>query len=273
MAPKINGETRLVPIIGEPITNVRSPEWLSQEFAERGCQEICVPMQVGAQALERVLEGLSSTPTVVGLLVTMPHKQSIYRHCATTSERARLLKTVSVMRRNPDGSWHGDVLDGNSFVKAQIDQGARPEGARVLLLGAGGAGSAIGVALLEAGVRELRVHDADSSRGTQLVDVLNSLGRGRVQLGAPDPTGCDMICNATPMGMKEADPLPVRADLLAPATFVGDVIAGHGETALLRAARAAGCRTANGDQMVAAVIGMTVDFFTAATRPPASQAA
>ncbi len=59
---------------------------------------------------------------------------------------------MSVIRRNPDGTWHGDMLDGLAFVKAQIDHGAQPKGARVLLVGAGGAGSAIAIALLEAGV-------------------------------------------------------------------------------------------------------------------------
>jgi shikimate dehydrogenase len=70
-----------------------------------------------------------------------------------------------------------------------------------------------------------------------------------------------MVCNATPMGMAEGDPLPIAADLLAPSMFVGDVIAGHGETALLSAARAAGCKTANGDQMVEAAQEMMLDFF------------
>jgi shikimate dehydrogenase len=69
-----------------------------------------------------------------------------------------------------------------------------------------------------------------------------------------------MVCNATSLGMSEGDPLPVDADLLIPSMFVGDVIAGHGETPFLAAARAAGCKTANGDQMVEAVQEMMLDF-------------
>ena len=78
--------------------------------------------------------------------------------------------------------------------------------------------------------------------------------------GPPDPTDCDMVCNATPLGMNEGDPLPVDGDLLASSMFVGDVIAGHGLTPLLAAAEAAGCRTANGGQMVEAVQELMVDF-------------
>ncbi len=114
--------------------------------------------------------------------------------------------------------------------------------------------------MLETGVRELIIHDTNEARVAGLLALVAGAGRGQVTPGPPDPTGCDMVCNATPLGMAEGDPLPVAADLLAPSTFVGDVIAGHGETPLLSAARAAGCKTANGDQMVEAVQEMMLDF-------------
>lgn len=260
MLEKLSGETRLFPIIGDPIRYVKSPERLTSGFAARGHNCICVPMQVPDGTLASVMHGLTLIPNIAGLLVTMPHKFTAYSYCATSSERSRLLKVVSVMRRNADGSWHGDMLDGLAFVQAQQDQGAQPEGARVLLLGAGGAGSAIAITLLEAGVRQLIIHDPNADRVAALLALVADLGRGRVTAGPADPTGCDMVCNATPLGMTAGDPLPVAADLLAPSMFVGDVIAGHGETPLLAAARAAGCKTANGDQMVEAVQGMMLDF-------------
>lgn len=260
----LNGETRLFPIIGDPVTYARSPEVLTRNFAARGRNAVCIPMQVPDGALDGAMRGLSLIPNVDGLLVTMPHKFTAHAYCATSSETSRLLNVVSVMRRNPQGSWHGDMFDGLAFVKAQKDQGARPEGARVLLIGAGGAGSATAIALLASGVRELIVHDTDEDRVAQLMERLSDLGRNRLHAGPPDPTGCDMVCNATPMGMADSDPLPVDAALLEPSAFVGDVVAGHGETPLLRAARARGCRTANGDQMVEAVQEMMLDFMLGA---------
>jgi len=264
MEQTLNGETRLYPIIGDPIVYARSPELLSASFARRGRNAVCVPMQVPQGALDEVMRGLSRVGNVDGLLVTMPHKHDVHAWCSSVSRTSQLLKVVSVMRRNPDGSWHGDSRDGASFVKAQVDQGARPHGARVLLIGAGGAGSAIAISLLEAGVKELIVHDIDEARVGALIDLLADLGRGRVRSGAPDPAGCDMVCNATHLGMAEGDPLPVRPELLAPPMFVGDVIAGHGVTPFLQAAQAAGCHTANGDQMVEAVQEMMVDFMLGA---------
>lgn len=260
MPDMLSGETRLFPIIGDPIVFVKSPQQLTTGFAARGHNSVCVPMQVPQGSLDGVMHGLSLVPNVDGLLITMPHKFGAFSHCATASERARLFGVVSVMRRNKDRSWHGDMLDGLAFVKAQQDNGARPEGARVLLVGAGGAGSAIAIALLQAGVRELIVHDTDGARVAHLIALLADIGGGRITAGPPDPTGCDIVCNATPMGMAAEDKLPVAPHLLTASMFVGDVVAGHGVTPLLRAAREAGCKTADGVQMVAAVQAMMLDF-------------
>ena len=96
---------------------------------------------------------------------------------------------------------------------------------------------------------------------------LSGHGQGNVATGPPDPTGCDMVCNATPLGMNDDDPLPVDADLLTSSMFVGDVIGGHGLTPLLAAAEDAGCSTANGDQMVKAVQELMLDFMVGKRTP------
>jgi shikimate dehydrogenase len=259
----LSGASRLFPIVGDPIKYAKAPRSFTATFAKRDFDGLCVPMQVPADDLDAVMVGLTAMRNVDGILVTMPHKFTAFGYCATSSARARTLGVVNVIRRNADGTWHGDMLDGLSFVKAQRDRGARPEAARALLVGAGGAGSAIAVALLEAGVRELVIHDTDASRVAALLEKLVDLGQGRASSGPPDPTGCDLVCNATPMGLEEGDPLPVDASLLTPSMFVGDVIAGHGETPYIAAAKAAGCRTANGEDMVEAGLDLMADFMIA----------
>jgi shikimate dehydrogenase len=260
MFNQLSGATRLFPIIGDPVKYAESPVRLTRTFAGRGHNGICVPMQVPAGELDVVMAGLTAAVNVDGILVTMPHKFAAFAHCATRSERARRLGVVSVIRRNPDGTWHGDMLDGLAFVKAQRDRGAHLAGARALLVGAGGAGSAIAVELLAAGVSVLVIHDADEQRVSTLLDLLADVGDGRVITGPPDPARCDLVFNATPMGMGGGDPLPVDAALLTPSMFVGDVIAGHGVTPFLKAAQAAGCRTASGGHMVEAVQELMADF-------------
>jgi shikimate dehydrogenase len=260
MFNQLSGATRLFPIIGDPVKYLESPVRLTRTFEERDYNGVCIPMHVTAEGLDVVMASLSATLNVDGILVTMPHKFAVFAHCATSSERARTLGVVSVIRRNPDRTWHGDMLDGLAFVKAQRDRGAHLEGARALLVGAGGAGRAIALALLEAGIRELIVYDAVASRVAILLDLIADLGDDRVIAGPPDPTGCDLVFNATPMGMEEGDPLPVDAALLNSSMFVGDVIAGHGVTPLVRAAQDAGCNTADGDDMVGAVQNLMVEF-------------
>ncbi len=268
MLGHLSGAKRLFPIIGDPIKYVESPMRLTRTFEERDYNGICVPLQVSVDDLDAVMAGLAASRNVDGILVTMPHKFSAFAHCATSSERAKMLGVVSVIRRNLDGTWHGDMLDGLAFVKAQKDHGAEPDGARVLLVGAGGAGSAIAIALLEAGVGELIIHDADESRVAALLNLLKDLGQGRVSAGPPDPTGCDLVCNATPMGMEENDPLPVNAALLTSSMFVGDVIAGHSVTPFLAAAESVGCKTANGGHMVEAAQDVMADFMLRKTDSP-----
>ncbi|SOC93519.1 shikimate dehydrogenase [Rhizobium sp. AN5] len=263
MLEPLNGETRLFPIVGDPIKYVKSPERLTRGFAARGRNAICVPMQVAEGALAAAMEGFNAIPNIDGLLITMPHKFAAFDYCATSSGTSKLFGVVSVMRRNADDTWHGDMLDGLAFVKAQKDQGAQPDGAKVLLLGAGGAGSAIAVALLDAGVRELIVYDINQDRANTLVELLNERGDRRIRVGPADPVGCNMVCNATSMGMADDDPLPVNPVLFKSSMFIGDVIAGHGETALLKVARDAGCGTANGDQMVEAIQEIMLDFMLA----------
>lgn len=254
------GASRLFPIIGDPVKYVESPTWLTNTFAGRGHDALCVPMQVPEGALDVVMAGLAATSNVDGILVTMPHKHTAFEYCATSSDRARLLEVVSVIRRSSDGTWHGDMLDGLAFVKAQQDHGATIEGSRALLVGAGGAGSAIAIALHEAGLEELVVHDADEDRAKALLDVLADVGTGKATSGPPDPTGFDLVFNATPLGMEDDDPLPVDASRLDSSTFVGDVISGHGITPFIAAAQAAGCETATGSHMVQAVQDLMADF-------------
>jgi shikimate dehydrogenase len=261
MLEMLDGATRLFPIIGNPIKFVKSPQRLTCGFEALGYNAICVPMQIAKDDLSEVMQALTAMENVDGLLVTMPHKFSAFTYCATASDTARMLDGVSVMRRNADGTWHGDMLDGLAFVKAQIKRGACVKDGRALLIGAGASGSAIAIALLVAGVRELIIHDVDVSRSTNLGRLVSDLGQGRVHVGPADPTGCTLVFNATPMGLAYNDPLPVSGELLDPSMFVGDVVAGHGVTPLLSVAQSLGCKTANGVDMVEAVQDMMIKFF------------
>lgn len=261
--PVLSGETLVVPIIGDPIAQVKSPDGITRTFAERGCNAVVVPLQIAAGDLDGLVRGLSPSGSVGGLIATVPHKFGLAAHCTTLTDRARFLGSVNVARRAADGGWHGDQVDGAAYVAAIAASGGDPAGARVLQVGAGGAGSAIALALLEAGAVELALHDADPARRDRLIARLATRYGNRVVAGSDDPTGFDIVAHATPMGMRPGDPLPVDVQQLRAATFVADVVTRPAVPPLIQAARDLGCRTSTGTDMFAAVAVLIVDFLLA----------
>ena len=258
MPDRLSGATRLFPIIGDPIKFVEVRGALlarskSAATTASACRCRCPPARHRHGWPHRLAKrGRDAGHDAAQVPLPSPTALAVPNEPGTRS-RERI-------RRNLDGTWHGDMLDGLAFVKAQkkVLEPNRKVG-RALLVGAGGAGSAIAIELLQAGVLELVIHDADESRVAALLDLLLDLGEGRVSAGPPDPTGCDLVCNAS-LGMEDGDPLPVDAALFSSSMFVGDVIAGHGVTPFLQAAQGAGSKTANGDHMVEAALDLIVEF-------------
>jgi len=260
MLEQLSGATRVHFIVGDPIAQVKSPGGVTQAFESHGRNAVCVPAHVAPSDLAAWQAAVSLSKNVDGIIVTVPHKFACFELCATTSERAAFLRTVNTMRRNADGSWHGDMFDGLGFVEAMRAKGCEPAGKKALVVGAGGAGSAIAHALVLGGVRELAIHDPDTARRDTLIERLAGLGLGAVAAGSADPGGMDIALNATPIGMKEGDPHPIDSASFTPAMFVGCVITAPAITPMVGAARAAGCNTLTGADMFARVRDLMVDF-------------
>ncbi len=258
----ISGATRLHLIIGDPIAQVKSPAGLSRAFAAAGLDAIVVPAQIGTRGLSAFLDALAPVRNLDGLIVTLPHKFACFAHCGTASDRARHLQAVNVMRRNPDRSWHGDMLDGVGFVEAATRKGYDFAGRRGLVVGAGGAGSAICHALLEAGVRSLAVHDRDPGRRNALIAKMRRISPD-VEVGSDDATGFDVVVNASPAGMKGFDTPTVDLATLLPHSFVGCAVTEPAVTPLVSRARALGCITVTGGEMYRALEGRMFRFLAA----------
>ena len=260
----VNGATRLHVIVGDPIAQVRSPAGMTEALTARGRNAVVVPIHVSTDDLAGFLAGMDRVRNLDGIIVTVPHKFACYRHCTEASDRAHFLRAVNILRRTPDGGWRGEMFDGMGFVGAIRKGGCRPEGLRALLVGAGGAASAIGLELLANGVRELAVHDIDAGRRDTLIRRLAETGKAPVLAGSADPSGFDLIANATPAGMQPGDPLPVQVRHLAPHMFVGCVITAPAVSPLIEAARRVGCATSVGGEMYAAEQGLMLEFLLGA---------
>lgn len=258
-----SGATRPIPILGDPIRQVKSPYGLTKGFAERGADFVVVPMEVAPDAVQTVLRALDHVRNLAGVIATVPHKFALCAHADQRTERAAFYGSANVMRRDASGRWVADMLDGLGFVRAVTQAGGRIDGARALLAGAGGAGGAIALAVLEAGADSLAVHDIDTGRRDDLIARLNTRYRGRARAGSAAIGGNDLVLNASPMGMRAGDPLPVDLAGLDPGMVFGDVVTPAGLSPLLAAAQAAGCRISSGHDMFHASVDLMLDFFTA----------
>ena len=260
MLENFSGATRVHLIVGDPIAQVKSPFGVTQAFEQHGKDAVCVPAHVPSKDLKQWFEGASLARNVDGIIVTVPHKFDCHALCQTSSPRAEFLGAVNTIRRNKDGSWHGDMFDGLGYVKAIESKGFDLKNKKALLVGAGGAGSAIAHSLVLAGVHELAIHDESNERRESLITRLNSLNMGRVDTGSADPTGFDVAINATPVGMREGDPSPIHLDAITPHMFIGCVITAPAISPLIAAARAKGCNTVTGAEMFAQVRELMVQF-------------
>ncbi len=256
MLPALSGATRIHLIVGDPVAQTKSPAGLTGEFAARGVDAVCVPMQVAAADLDAFLAVARRVQNIDGIVVTVPHKLAATRHCDVLSERSRALGAVNAMRREPDGRWSGDMTDGVALIAALRTAGCAPDGRRALVVGAGGAGSAVVLALAEAGARAA-VHDIDAARRDDLV---RRLATWKVAASSADPSGCDLVVNATPLGMTPGDALPVDVTRLGPGVVAADLVTRPAVTPFLTAARERGAQIVTGADMFAPQAGILADF-------------
>ncbi len=265
----IGGHTRLVVILAHPVGHVRTPGALNAHFAAIGRDAVLVPMQVRPEDLAATVGALRRIENLGGIVVTIPHKEAIAALCDTLTEPARLVGAVNAIRRAPDGRLTGGQFDGEGFCAGLAAAGHALRGRRVWMAGAGGAAAGIGYALLRHGVAALTIHNRSPARAESLAARLSAAMAGApVAAGGPDPAGHDIVVNATSLGMKPGDALPVDPRRLLPSMLVAEVVMQPNVTALLEAAAARGCRTHPGLAMLTAQVPILADFVAAAPDGP-----
>jgi len=263
MRPPVTGATRLFAIIGDPIEQVRSPEVFAALLAERGVDAVMVPMRVPPAGLATALAGMRAIRNLEGMVVTVPHKIAVARVIPWHGPVAEVAGAVNALRRSADGDWEGELFDGIGFVRALHAAGRPPAGQRILIVGAGGVGGAVAAALLQERPGELVLFDIARERSRDLLARLRRAAPDLALEAAPqaDPAGFDIVVNATPLGMRQGDPLPLDPGALGPATLVADVIMKPPVTPLLEAAAARGCRILEGRHMLDHQAPLIAEYF------------
>jgi shikimate dehydrogenase len=228
----VTGETRLVGLIGDPVSHSLSPRMQNAAFAARGLDWAYVPLRVDGARLEGAVAGLVALE-FAGANVTIPHKTAVLAYCDELDEVAARAGSVNTLVVR-DGRVLASSTDGPAVV-ALVDA----ERATVLVLGAGGGAQAVATSLLDAGARSLTVAARDEERAHALVARLKTLfpeGELTADDAWPPATATTMIVNAT----------PIRGEVIVPLDGVEQVVdlaynTDGTPTALVAAARKAGC--------------------------------
>lgn len=258
----INGQTRMFGIVGDPIAQVRSPEMITHELRSRGLNAILVPLHVASADFDSALPALMKLRNLDGLVMTIPFKARALGLAHALGAQARAVGALNALARRSDGSWVGDMFDGQGCVQAFVRRGYVLRGRSVMLIGLGGAGSAIAAAVAAEQPRRMHIWDLDAQRCQQSAQVIARLSPNtEVQVGPPAIAGVDVLMNASPVGMLGDARLPLPVDRLEPGLIVFDTIVHPEETPLLQLARASGCQVVKGREMMQGQIARIVDFF------------
>jgi shikimate dehydrogenase len=267
-ATRIDGATRLLVIVGDPIEQVRSPITFNQRLAEIGSRHVMLPWHAPEAAFAPVIAGLLKTGNLDGIVVTYPFKAQALAWVDTVAPRAALVGATNAIRREADGRWTADMFDGVGLVRAVASIGESVAGRSIKLLGAGGAGSAIAFALADAGARSLSIHDLDTAKAARLAAKVTAHTHGCQAISDGPALGdVSLLINATPVGLAADDPTPVPVTELTAATTVIDIVTRPGGTRLLGQARAIGCPHTGGAAMVEGQRDAMLEFFGLATPP------
>ncbi|NLS03969.1 shikimate dehydrogenase [Rhizobium sp. P32RR-XVIII] len=258
----ISGTTQLIAHLGYPTESFKAPLIYNPYFEKSGIDAVVVPMGCRPEDYPSFLKLVFRLSNIRGALITMPHKMTTMSLLDEVSTNARVAGSCNAVKLGAGGGLVGDMFDGEGFVRGLLRKGQQVAGADVLVVGAGGVGSAIAASLAGAGVRRIALHDDNKATLKGLRNRLNTYYPATdVAIGSTDPAGFDIVVNATPLGMRKDDPLPLDVSRLSSATFVGEVVMKEEITPLLAAARAQGCAFQVGTDMLFEQIPAYLEFF------------
>jgi shikimate dehydrogenase len=251
-----DGTTQLIVIAGYPTDHIQGFAEYEAAIAARGANALYLSMQVAPGRFAGFLDGARHVENLAGLVLTIPHKVAGFAAAAAHDEAAKLAGSANMLRPTGAG-WHAGNCDGAGFVLAARAAGMTMRGQHVQLLGAGGAGRAVSMAIAAEAPAAIMVHDTDAARAAALVgDVMRHFPAVSAAVGLGDSS---LLVNCTPAGMGQDETLPCDESLIPRDGMVFDIV-NRVDTPLLRAAQACGCRTEYGYAMMVAEVPLILDW-------------
>ncbi|GHU57048.1 shikimate dehydrogenase (NADP(+)) [Clostridia bacterium] len=256
----ITGTTRLLGLLGRPVSHSKSPQIHNLSFERLGLDYVYLNFDIAPAELENAVNAMRVL-NVLGFNVTMPHKKNVMKYLDEITDEARLIDAVNTVA-NAGGRLVGYNTDGRGFVKVLSDNGVKYENEKITLCGAGGAGRSVAVALAFSGVSELSVFDIDKESAENLADTLNNNTKTKARAFLCEENelvshikDSSVFIHATGLGMHPHLGKSVLGASAAKSAFresltVADLIYDPSPTELLRLAAENGAKTADGREML-----------------------
>jgi len=258
----INGKTRLYGIVGDPIEQVRSPEMVTWEMQRRQHNAVLVPLHVAREEFDSVMTDIMRIRNLDGLIFTIPFKVKAASLAKSLGPQATQIGAINALKKNQDGLWQGEIFDGIGCVEAFKRRAIPIHGQRLQLIGLGGAGSAICVALAYEKPKLMRLFDIDPQAIARMVELVKLISpQTLVETGVAHAEGIDILLNASPVGMLKDNRLPLDVKQFNQDLVVFDAIVMPENTPLLTLAMQCGCTVVRGREMMLGQIAKIVDYF------------
>ncbi|MBI5191996.1 MAG: shikimate dehydrogenase [Nitrospirae bacterium] len=249
---KITGKTKVIGIIGWPVSHSLSPVMHNAAFEFLGLDYCYVPFAIKPENLKEAVEAVTAL-NIAGLNVTVPHKENVLKYVYELSEEAGMIGAVNTLKVTDKG-LAGYNTDGTGFINAIKEAGNPVTNKRLLILGSGGSAKAVVFKSASEGVEGIIIANRTVSKAIALMKQVKEYfpllnievtGTGYDELkGAIEKV--DTVVNTTSVGLRKEDSSPVPGELIHKGLFIYDLIYNPYETTFLRYAKAAGCRYSNG---------------------------
>lgn len=243
----ISGRTRVVGLLGYPVEHSLSPAMHNAAFEYLNLDYCYVTFPVRPEMLKDAINGVRAL-SLIGVNVTVPHKENVIPFLDEVSEEALFIGAVNTIK-NDEGKLIGYNTDGKGFMQSLSEAGISIRDKKLLVVGAGGASRAIGYYLCKE-ASYLYLYDVNNNKAALLKGHLNKI-KGNISLADSNSLSdkdffseIDVIINATPLGLKPDDPMPVDVSVINKNNIICDLI--YKETPLLREASKIGCKTIDG---------------------------
>lgn len=252
---KIDSNTKLYCLIGDPVSKSLSPEIHNYSFSENEINSKYVALNVLKGGLKEAINGIRHLG-IEGFNVTIPHKVDIIKHLDDIDEEAKFLGAVNTVK-NENGKLIGYNTDGKGFINVLKDKNVDIKNKTVAILGAGGAARAISIMLAKEGIKKIIVFNRTAEKAKAVIEEIAEKfpkvvgSYEKLEMNSSNLKNIDILINCTSVGMyPKSDEMPIDPEMLSSETVVCDIVYKPLETKLLKRAKELGHITIDGLNML-----------------------